>query len=143
MDGLCDVNGCTGETYMGWRPLTERLGRQVCEYHWRRHRDEQDSFDLFEAFGFKRPAGLPKPAVRRDAPACASGTGQKQQQYAEQTSPRAQPLKGPQSRRCRACPAQRQPRHTYCQRCGAQRQRKANQQRQRRYRERHARTAVA
>ena len=58
--GLCDVPGCSGQTYMGWRPLTERMGRKICERHWRRHRDQQDSFNLFEAFGFRRPAGIPK-----------------------------------------------------------------------------------
>ena len=39
---------------MGWRPLTERLGKQICEYHWLRHKDPQDSFDLFDAFGFRK-----------------------------------------------------------------------------------------
>lgn len=53
--------------------MTEKLGRQVCEQHWRRHQDQQDSFDLFEAFGFKRLAGLPKPAVKNDVARCACG----------------------------------------------------------------------
>ena len=66
MDGLCDVPGCAGLVLLGWRPLTERLGRQVCEQHWLRHRDPQDGFDLFEAFGFKRPAGRRRPAARRE-----------------------------------------------------------------------------
>jgi len=57
-NGLCDVNGCSGATYLGWRPLTERRGRQICEYHWRRHLDEKDGFDLFEAFNFQRPARM-------------------------------------------------------------------------------------
>jgi len=57
MDGSCDVKGCTNETYMGWRPLTERLGKQICEGHWNRHKDPGDGFSLFEAFGFRRPAG--------------------------------------------------------------------------------------
>ncbi len=73
MDGLCDVPGCSGQTYLGWRPLTERMGRKVCERHWHRHRDEQDSFDLFEAFGFRRPAGLAKPVVKKDVVRCGCG----------------------------------------------------------------------
>ena len=61
MNGLCDVKECTNPVFMGWRPLTERRGRQICEYHWNRHQDKQDSFDLFEAFGFRRPPQAPKP----------------------------------------------------------------------------------
>ena len=37
MDGLCDVKGCQGLPCSGWRPLTERRGRKICEQHWRRH----------------------------------------------------------------------------------------------------------
>jgi len=55
MDGLCDVPGCKGVVFLGWRPLTAKHGRQVCEEHWRRHKNSQDGFDLFEAFGFKKP----------------------------------------------------------------------------------------
>lgn len=65
MDGLCDVPGCAGPVLLGWRPVTERHGRQICETHWLRHRDPQDGFDLFEAFGFRRPAALRGPAARR------------------------------------------------------------------------------
>ena len=73
MDGSCDVTGCTNSVFMGWRPLTERLGRKICEYHWRRHQDVQDSFDLFEAFGFRRPPGLPRPVAKKDVVRCACG----------------------------------------------------------------------
>jgi len=65
MDRLCDVPGCTGIVLLGWRPLTERHGRRVCEQHWLRHKDPDESFDLFEAFGFRKPAGLRGPAGRR------------------------------------------------------------------------------
>jgi len=57
MNRLCDVKGCRSLPLLGWRPLTERLGRQICEYHWRRHKDEKDSFDLFDEFKFRRSAG--------------------------------------------------------------------------------------
>jgi hypothetical protein len=73
MDGSCDVPGCTSETCMGWRPLTERLGRKICQGHWRRHQDPDDSFDLFEVFGFRRLVGLRKPAAKKDVPRCACG----------------------------------------------------------------------
>ena len=65
MDGLCDVQECQGLPLLGWRPLTERIGRKICEQHWRRHRDETDSFDLFEEFKFKRPIGLHKLVAKR------------------------------------------------------------------------------
>ena len=73
MDGLCDVKGCSRATYMGWRPLTERLGREICEYHWNRHQDKQDSFDLFDEFKFRRPAGIRKPVAKKDVARCACG----------------------------------------------------------------------
>ena len=60
MNGLCDVVGCSSLPLLGWRPLTERIGRKVCEHHWRRHQDKQDSFDLFDEFKFKRPLGFLK-----------------------------------------------------------------------------------
>ena len=41
MYGLCDVNGCVEPTLMSWRPLTERRGRQICEFHWLRHSEEK------------------------------------------------------------------------------------------------------
>jgi hypothetical protein len=75
--GLCDVPGCTGQTFMGWRPLTERLGRKICEQHWRRHQDQHDSFDLYEEFGFKRPPGVPKPKVKNDVGRCGCGAERK------------------------------------------------------------------
>ena len=75
MDGSCDLKGCTGQTFMGWRPLGDPLssGRKICEQHWRRHKDQQDSFDLFEVFRFKRPAEVAKPVPKRDTAPCASG----------------------------------------------------------------------
>jgi len=73
MDGLCDVEGCGKATYMGWRPLTESRGRQICEEHWLRHKDPQDSFDLFETFGFRRPVWIRKPIAKKNVPRCACG----------------------------------------------------------------------
>ena len=65
-NGLCDVKDCQDLPLLGWRPLTERIGRKICEQHWRRHRDEKDSFDLFDEFNFRRPEGIRKPVARKD-----------------------------------------------------------------------------
>ena len=121
MDGSCDVTGCTEQTYMGWRPLTERLGRKICEQHWRRHKDEQDSFDLFEEFGFKRPAGITKPKVKKDIDRCACGREHK-----------PKPVKGKVSG-CRDCGGQREPGHSYCKKCGQKRKAQSNRRRQQRH----------
>ena len=115
MDGLCDVKDCRGLPLLGWRPLTERIGQKICEYHWRQHRDKQDSFDLFESFGFRRPPQAPKPV-----PAAKAGCGCGRQHN--------------DVLHCRACGGPRLPGHSYCQKCNQSRQRQANQQRQRRHR---------
>jgi len=47
------------------------------------------------------------------------------------------------SRWCRACGAERETRHTYCPSCGRERKRHTHQQRQRRYRQRHAQAVKA
>jgi hypothetical protein len=64
MDGLCDVEECRGLPLLGWRPLTERIGRKICEQHWRRHQDKQDSFDLFNEFKFRRPERIRKSVAK-------------------------------------------------------------------------------
>ena len=106
---------------LGWRPLTERLGRKICEQHWRRHRDDQDSFDLFEEFGFRRPAGAPKPKVKKDIVSCASG---------RELEPK--PVKGKVSG-CRDCEQPREPGHRYCENCGNRRKAESNRKRQQRH----------
>ncbi|MHC4367261.1 MAG: hypothetical protein ACYSW8_06520 [Planctomycetota bacterium] len=109
-DEGCDVNGCSGRTFMGWRPLTEKIGRKVCEDHWLRHRDGQDGFDLFEAFGFRRP------------------------QPKQDTAPRVRKLS--LRRYCRECGQPRQAGHRYCDACGKKRKLQSNQRRQQRFRDR-------
>jgi len=152
----CDVKGCTNPVFMGWRPLTERLGRKVCEYHWRRHKDEQDSFDLFEAFGLPRPTRVrkltAKPLAEKHLPRCACGREllpgrrlctacaqererrRKREAYHERKS--RQEEKPPEQElmlRCKTCGEERQPGHTYCPKCGQERRRQSNRQRQRRH----------
>lgn len=125
MNSLCDVQGCSRETYMGWRPLTERLGRQVCKYHWRRHKDELDSFDLYEVFKFRRPEGIRKPMLITSIEKKQICHGQKI----------LKPVKSKGSG-CKACGAERETGHTYCQKCARYRQRQLHQRRQKRYRTR-------
>ena len=139
MNGLCDVNGCTRETYMGWRPLTERQGRQICEYHWRRHRDPEDSFDLFEAFGFERTVGLPRQVAKIEIPLCSCGRERKprcrlcaecaaererqrkKRYYHDRKNRPAQPVIVENTLRCRECGDARLPGHTYCEKCADRR----------------------
>jgi len=111
ISGMCDVTGCSGQTYMGWRPDTAPRGRQVCESHWHRHRDVWDSFDLFEAFGFRRPA--PK----------------------KKTSPLATCRVLSLKRLCPDCGQPRKPRHRYCDKCSNKRKAESNRKRQQRYRD--------
>ena len=126
MDGTCDVPGCTNETYMGWQPLTESRGRQVCEEHWTRHKDPQDSFDLFDAFGFRRPTKAPKPK-----PAAEPIPEIALRKSSERISkPIAEQGPGPH---CKACGAEREPGHTYCRSCSRERKAQSNRKRQKRH----------
>lgn len=119
----CHVPKCTEQTFMGWKPDTAPRGHQICEGHWKRHLDAQDSFDLFEAFGFERPAGVAKlvlgvkkssdPLVLEEFPA-----------------------RKPSARRCRDCGDPREPGHRYCDPCGEKRKAESNRKRQQRHYER-------
>jgi len=151
MNGSCDVSGCTGETYMGWRPLTERQGKQICEGHWRRHQDPEDSFDLFEAFGFRRPAGICKPVGKKELARCACGRERlpgrrlctvcaeqrererKKRAYHERKNRSQQePAEPGLMLRCKGCGAERETGHRYCSKCAQQRERQSNRERRRR-----------
>jgi len=134
---LCDVKGCGRATYMCWRLLTESRGRQICQYHWRRHQDLEDRFDLFEAFGFRRPAGIRKPVTKKKSALCACGREllpghkfcnicankrerkRKKQAYHERKSrPQQEPAEQEPILPCVDCGEQREPGHRYCQKCG-------------------------
>ena len=108
----CDVTGCSEQTFMGWRPLTERIGRKVCEYHWRRHKDENDSFDLFEAFGFERPVGMTKPTLAKQTSSCKVLDFR---------------------RLCPDCGQPRESGHRYCSKCSKRRKAESNRKRQQRH----------
>ena len=146
----CDVTGCSGQTHLGWRPLTERLGRKICEQHWRRHKDKQDSFDLFEEFGFRRPPGLPKPVVKKDVARCSCGRERlpgrkfcrvcaiererqrKKQYYHDRKNRAAEPVIEENTLQCRQCGDGRLPGFSYCQKCADRRKKQSNRERRRR-----------
>ena len=151
MDGSCDLTGCTDRTLLGWRPLTERLGRKICEDHWRRHEDQQDSFDLFEAFGFKRPAGIPTQVTKKGIARCACGRERepsrrfcavcaagrerqrKRQAYHDRKKRQTEPVVEENSLRCRQCGQARSLGHTYCPKCSERRKTTSHRRRQSRY----------
>ena len=151
MDGLCDVTGCTGAVLLGWRPLTDRLGRKICEYHWLRHKDAQDSFDLYEAFGFRRPPGISKPVPKKDVARCACGREReptrrlcevcaaererkrKKRYYHDKKSRAVEPVVDENTLQCRQCGDGRLPGHIYCEKCAERRRKTTRRQAQSRY----------
>jgi len=152
MNRLCDVKGCRSLPLLGWRPLTERLGRQICEYHWRRHKDEKDSFDLFDEFKFRRSAGIPKPVAKKDVPRCACGgelipgrrlctvcatereRQRKRQHYHDKKKSQAEHATTKESTlQCKQCGGPRLTDHIYCSKCAKRRKTVARRQAQSRY----------
>ncbi len=154
-NGLCDVKGCQGLPLLGWRPLTERIGRKICEQHWRRHRDNQDRFDLFKVFGFRRPAGFLKPAEKKDVSRCVCGREllpgrrlctacakdrerQRKQRAYHKRKNQQQPIEQENILLCRQCGGPRLPDHIYCSTCAKRRKIVTRRQAQSRYwRKRH------
>jgi len=111
--GICDVKECQRKTYMGWRPLTERIGRQVCKRHWDRHKNKNDRFNLFDALGFPESAKLPT----------------ENKDFIHQRG--AKPEKRP--RLC-VCGEELQPGHRLCKKCAAERERQRKREYQRKKR---------
>ena len=146
MNGFCDVPGCTDETYMGWRPLTERMGKQICQGHWNRHEDKTDDFSLFDVFGFKRPEQrITRPVQKEPSLYILNQVLASEPQPAtphrpeETTAGSFDPFDPSIKNRdsgCRACGGEREPGFTYCSACGRERKRRSNQARQRRHRQR-------
>jgi hypothetical protein len=139
MDGICDVKGCNEATYLGWRPLTERRGRQICEFHWLRHKDETDSFDLYEAFKFRCPTRSHRRQIKTETPRCSCGRAlesghrfcaicvqererqRKKRAYHERKNPEPAPAVQDDMPRCKACGKPRKSGHTYCEECAKHR----------------------
>jgi hypothetical protein len=151
MYGTCDVPGCTNKTYMGWRPVTERLGRQICEYHWLRHKDPNDDFNLFDAFSFRRAAGIRKSAAKKEIARCACGRERlprckfctdcaqererqrKREVYYKRKNLEPEPVEQRHTPLCAECGGPREPGHRYCQKCGERHKRIFHRRRQSRY----------
>jgi hypothetical protein len=149
--GLCDVKGCQNLPLLGWQPMTERRGRQICEYHWNRHKDVTDSFNLFEAFNFRRPARMPKRQIKTEMCKCDCGRAlaaghrfcaicaeerereRKRQAYHERKNPKPEPIVQENILLCRACGGIRKPGYTYCPKCSERRSKQSNRVRQRRH----------
>lgn len=141
MYGTCDVPGCSDETYMGWAPIGEQKGKQICEYHFRRHDDPADNFNLFDVFGFRKPAGMNRPIIQAE-PKTKEQLHDQLKAKSEKSVPRPESIHDKMPR-CRICGGVREAGHTYCQSCAAERKRHTHQERQRRYRQRQAQTAKA
>jgi hypothetical protein len=156
--GICDVGQCQEKTYMGWRPHTVALGRQVCRGHWERHKNSLDGFSLFDAFGFQRPLIHPKPipkakpVIKREpektcscgrprrprhqyCPSCAAERERirKQEWQAQQEAPAAGPQQEAPRLQCRQCGEERPAGHTYCEKCAERREKQLHRERQRKY----------
>ena len=119
MNGICDVQGCEQTAFLCWRLMSENRGKQICETHWLRHNDSADTFDLFHAFGLRRPANIHGLLIKHARPEQSTRL---QQQQAGQT----------ESGRCRACGAERKAGHIYCEKCSRERKAESNRQRRRR-----------
>lgn len=132
-NGFCDVPQCKEPTYMGWRPLTEKTGRQICEIHWNAHK--AGTFDLYDAFGFKRPPTMTKTVKLKDYCSCGRErqTGHKYCQTCIADRKRQQrkesyhrkknrtPSDNSQTKtlicKTEGCQNEREPGHSYCDRC--------------------------
>ena len=147
-DGICDVPKCRRQTYMGWRPLSEKIGHQICEHHWDRHKNKNDKFNLFDVFGFKRPQTKTRPVNVKLTEHCACGRElqlgrrlcrscaiEREKERKREYYHRSKTKKSPEiiSLRCRECGGQRLPGHSYCRKCGQRRRQKSNRERQRRH----------
>jgi len=138
--GLCDVPQCEEQTFMGWRPLTERTGRQVCLSHWNGHKG--GSFNLYDAFGFRRPLIKTKPVKlpalcgcgeeilpgHRLCAICAVERERERKREYYHRSKEKKPLKVI-SLLCTECGQEREPNHRYCSRCAKQQRRKLDRER--------------
>jgi len=150
MDGLCDVQGCQSLPLLGWRPLTERISRKICEQHWCRHKNKQDSFNLYEVFGFKRHEVIPRSTVKTQAQECDCGREllpghrlctvcakeherqRKRQYYHNKKNHQVEPVEE-STLQCRQCGGPRLPDHIYCSTCAKRRKTMTRRQAQSRY----------
>ena len=157
-NGICDVQNCKGQTDMGWRPLSEKIGRQVCEYHWCRHEDSSDNFSLFDAFGFPKllvasnsqrtnsrlalrqcTCGAELLKGCRYCPKCAKELERRRKRdyRRKKKAKEIEALKPDISEdmpKCKICGQDRKSGHSYCTKCAKRQKKKSNRERQRRNR---------
>ena len=50
-DNCCDVPSCIREVLLGWGSYGVK--KKICKYHFKRHCNENDEFNLFDTFGVK------------------------------------------------------------------------------------------
>jgi len=139
--GLCDVPQCEEQTYMGWRSLRERTGRQICERHWEAHKDNK--FNLYDAFGFQRPLIKTKPVKLIEYCSCGAtlqpghrlcnncATGRERLRKREYYHQRKEEPPKVISLLCTECGQEREPNHRYCKLCARQQRRKLDRERKR------------
>jgi hypothetical protein len=164
--GLCDVPQCEEETYMGWRPRSvhQRLGKQICRIHFERHKDNNDKFSLYDAFGFERPPTITKTVKLKDycscgrerqpaAKYCTSCIAERKRQQRKESYHRLKSRTVSDNSQeeerkiliCRneGCNNERQLNHRYCQKCAQRRSQKSNRERQRRHYKKNQITVMA
>jgi len=150
MNGFCDVKGCSNQTFMGWSPRTENKGWQICEYHWCRHKNKQDCFDLYDVFNLRKPVKIQKYYVKTQTKKCSCGrvllTGhrlcvvcaedrereRKRQYYHNKKNHHIEPVKE-STLQCKQCGGPRLPNHIYCSSCANRRKIVTRRQAQSRY----------
>ena len=152
----CEVRGCMNSVIMGWQPKgifkgtgkKSQRGFQICKPHALRHRDSQDSFDLFEMFGCEKP--IRKLVVKKTTYRCACGRDRlpgrsqckkciaenerrrKKRAYHEgKNCPQA--VEQEPILKCKACGRERERGHIYCPRCAERRKTITRRQAQSRY----------
>lgn len=138
--GICDVPECSRDTFMGWRSLTERTGRQICEHHWNGHKS--GSFDLYNAFGFRRPLLKTKPVklaehcgcgeeLQPGHKLCKSCAVERERERKREYYHRSKEEKPPKEivLLCKECGNEREPNRRYCSLCAKQRRRKFDRER--------------
>lgn len=156
-NGICDVRDCQRQTYLGWRPLSEPRGRQICEYHIKRHRDENEKFILFDEFGFNRRPVKDRANTapqenkcsgcdKKIQPECrfCEDCAQKRKRHSkreyqqrkrdEKKKPLTDEWPDKNIRLCSLCGNEREPGHTYCEKCALRQKRKNTRERLKQFR---------
>ena len=127
-DGICDVPKCNEVTYMGWRPLSEKIGRQICETHWNAYKSGR--FDLYDAFGFRRTRIKSKPVnviehcscgreLQPGHRLCRSCATERERERKREYYHRSKAKESAEiiSLQCKQCGKKRLPGHSYCGKC--------------------------